>query len=113
MFDEILKEQEVENSDLKENFSSKLCKTLSNSFSIKSGKRLTQEEMRLLIEELLKCDTPTTSPFGLNTYFNVKTEEINKLLFTSNYLCFNGSDISATFVKPEPDNRPIISSTLP
>ena len=39
--------------------------------------------------------------------------KINKLLFTSNYLCFNGSDISATFVKPEPDNKPIISSTLP
>jgi hypothetical protein len=34
--------------------------------------------MRLLIGELLKCDTPTISPFGLNTYFNVKTEEINK-----------------------------------
>jgi hypothetical protein len=42
-----------------------------------------------------------------------KTEEIIKLLFTLNYLCFNGSDISATLVKPEPDNRPIISSTLP
>jgi len=78
LFDEILKEQEVENSDLKENFSSKLCKTLSNSFSIKSGKRLTQEEMRLLIVELLKCDTPSISPFGLNIYFNIKTEEINK-----------------------------------
>ena len=61
-----------------ENFSSKLCKTLSNSFSIKSGKRLTQEEMRLLIVELLKCDTPSISPFGLNSYFNIKTEEINK-----------------------------------
>ena len=42
-----------------------------------------------------------------------KTEEIIKLLFTLNYLCFNGSDINATLVKPEPDNRPIISSTLP
>ena len=42
-----------------------------------------------------------------------KTEEIIKLLFTLNYLCFNGSDISATLVNPEPDNRPIISSTLP
>ena len=35
LFDEILKEQEVENSDLKDKFSSKLCKTLSNSLSIK------------------------------------------------------------------------------
>ena len=78
LFDEILKEKEVENSDLIENFSSKLCKTLSNSFSIKSRKRLTQEEMRLLIIELLKCDTPSISPFGLNTYFNIKIQDINK-----------------------------------
>ena len=78
LFDEILKEQEVGNSDLKEKFSLKLCKTLSNSLSIKSGKKLTQEEMKLLVVELLKCDTPSISPFGLNTYFNVKTEEINK-----------------------------------
>ena len=78
LFDEILKEQEVENSDLKDTFSLKLCKTLSNSLSIKSGKKLTQEEMRLLVIELLKCDTPSISPSGLNTYFNVKTEEINK-----------------------------------
>ena len=42
-----------------------------------------------------------------------KTEEIIKLLFTLSYLCFNGSDINATLVKPEPDNKPIISSTLP
>ena len=42
-----------------------------------------------------------------------KTEDIIKLLFTLNYLCFNGSEINATFVKPEPDNNPIISSTLP
>ena len=78
LFDGILKEQEVENSDLKEEFNTKLCKTLSNSLSIKRGKKLTQEEMRLLIGELLKCETPSISPFGLNTYFNVKTEEINK-----------------------------------
>jgi len=32
----------------------------------------------LLIVELLKCDTPSISPFGLNIYFNIKTEEINK-----------------------------------
>ena len=34
MFDEILKEQEVENSDIKEKFILKLHKTLSNSLSI-------------------------------------------------------------------------------
>ena len=42
-----------------------------------------------------------------------KTEEINKLLFTLDYLSLYGSDINATFVKPEPDSKPIISSTLP
>ena len=41
-----------------------------------------------------------------------KTEDIITLLFKS-YLSLYGSEIKATFVKPDPDNRPIISSTLP
>ena len=41
-----------------------------------------------------------------------KTEDINTPLFKF-YLSLYGSEIKATFVKPDPDNRPIISSTLP
>ena len=44
------------------------------------------------------------------TIWNPK--EIARLLCT-NYLSLYGSDIKATFVKPEPDNMPMISSTLP
>ena len=40
------------------------------------------------------------------------TEDIIILLFTS-YLSLYGSEISATLVKPDPDNKPIISNTLP
>ena len=42
-----------------------------------------------------------------------KIEEISKLLLTLIYLSLYGSEISATFVNPEPDNKPIISNTLP
>ena len=42
-----------------------------------------------------------------------KTEEIIILLFIKNYLCLYGSDIKATLVNPEPDNKPMISNTLP
>ncbi len=42
-----------------------------------------------------------------------KTEEIKILLLTINYRSLYGSDIKATFVKPDPDNSPIISRTLP
>ena len=42
-----------------------------------------------------------------------KTEDIIILLFIINYLCLYGSDIKATLVNPEPDNKPIISNTLP
>ena len=42
-----------------------------------------------------------------------KKEEINILLLTCAYLSLYGSDIRATFVNPEPDNKPIISRTLP
>ena len=42
-----------------------------------------------------------------------KTEDIIILLLNLTYLSLYGSEISATFVKPDPDKRPIISSTRP
>ena len=42
-----------------------------------------------------------------------RTEEISILLFTFIYLSLYGSDISATFVKPDPESKPMISNTLP
>ena len=42
-----------------------------------------------------------------------KTEETSMLLLTFVYLSLYGSEIRATFVKPDPDKRPIISRTLP
>ena len=42
-----------------------------------------------------------------------KKEETMMLLFTPTYLSLYGSDMSATLVNPEPDNKPIISKTLP
>ena len=41
-----------------------------------------------------------------------KNDEAIIFLYT-HYLSLYGSEISATFVKPEPDNIPIISKTLP
>ena len=43
-----------------------------------------------------------------------KTEDAIKLLFTFfSYLSLYGSEIKATFVKPDPERSPIISKTLP
>ena len=78
LFFEILKEQEIENSSLKKKFKSRICKALSNSLSIKSEKKLTQEEMKSLVTELLKCEIPSMSPSGLNTYFNINIQDLNK-----------------------------------
>ena len=41
-----------------------------------------------------------------------KQEEIKTLLYMF-YLSLYGSDINATLVNPDPDNIPMISSTLP
>ena len=78
IFDEILQENELEQNDLKEKFRTKLSKTLSKTLGIKSGRKLNQEEMRMIVLKLMKCEIPSVSPYGLTTYFNVTNDEIIK-----------------------------------
>ena len=42
-----------------------------------------------------------------------KAEDIAILLLFTITTAFEGSEIKATFSKPDPDNKPIISKTLP
>ena len=34
--------------------------------------------MEILIDELMNCETPSVSPYGLNTFLNLKINEIQK-----------------------------------
>jgi len=78
LFEEILKENEVEQNNLKEKISSKISKTLAYSLSVKLGQKLSHQEMNLLVNELMKCEISSMSPYGKMTYFNITNNEINK-----------------------------------
>jgi len=55
-----------------------LARSLSKRASIKPGKHLTNEEMRLLIDELFACESPMYSPEGKPTYITLSLSEIKK-----------------------------------
>ena len=78
LFEDILKDNEIAQKDLKEKIRSKLSKTIAKSLSIKTGQKLTEKEMNLLVANLMNCEIPSVSPYGLSTYFNITTMEINK-----------------------------------
>ena len=35
--------------------------------------------MEILIDELMNCETPSVSPYGLSTFLNLKINEIQKI----------------------------------
>lgn len=59
--------------------SEKLARAMSRSLSVKSGKVLSEEEMRLMIDQLFACEQPHFSPHGRKTYTILALEEIEKL----------------------------------
>ena len=69
LFEDILKDNELEQNNLNEKMRSKISKILSRSLSIKTGQKLTEEEMKLLVTNLMNCEIPSVSPYGLSTYF--------------------------------------------
>jgi DNA mismatch repair protein MutL len=57
----------------------KLVRSLARQQSIKSGKALTQKEMKALIEDLFKCDTPNVTSDGQPTYIEFKASYLGEL----------------------------------
>ena len=78
LFEEILKDKNIENEYLNEKIRNKISKSISYSLSIKTGQKLNSKEMEILITELMKCEIPSISPNGLSTFFNITTSEIQK-----------------------------------
>ena len=56
----------------------KLAFSLANSFSVKKGKRLSLEEMAVLIDDLFSCETPGKSPSGRKCYIAIGLDELKK-----------------------------------
>ena len=78
LFEDILKDKNIENEYLNEKIRNKISKSISYSLSIKTGQKLNPKEMEILITELMKCEIPSISPNGLITFFNITTSEIQK-----------------------------------
>ena len=65
--------------DLKFSKREKLIRCLSRQMAIKTGKQLTQIEMRSLINDLLACTTPQITATGAPTYITFKEDYLDSL----------------------------------
>lgn len=78
LMDEILDEYKHFVSELKNKPRIALVHALAKSLSIKSGKKLEEEEMKNLIDELFACEMPYTLPNGKPIVINYSLEELDK-----------------------------------
>ena len=78
LFEDILQSKNTDNENLNEQIRNKISKSISYSLSIKTGKKLNPKEMEVLIDELMNCEIPSVSPYGLSTFLNLTINEIQK-----------------------------------
>jgi DNA mismatch repair protein MutL len=57
----------------------KLVRSLARQQSIKTGVRLTEREMRQLVNDLFACEQPNVTPDGNPTYLEFKQEQLEKM----------------------------------
>jgi DNA mismatch repair protein MutL len=57
----------------------KLVRSLAKQQAIKAGTRLTEKEIRQLVDDLLQCEQPALTPDGLPTYMAFKKDQLEKL----------------------------------
>lgn len=79
-FIESLLRQNLEESDRKTNHREKLARHYARYQSIRSGQRLSPEEMQHLIDRLFACEDSAWSPFGGSCYTTFELGEIRKRL---------------------------------
>jgi DNA mismatch repair protein MutL len=63
---------------LKDNRRNILAKTFAQKNTIKNGKKLDEDEMKLLIDELFACEMPYTSPSGRLTFITLELNDLEK-----------------------------------
>lgn len=75
---EELIENYTENRSMNIGIEENICRSLAVSAAIKRGKKLTTEEMRLLVDQLFACEVPYKSPNGRKCFITMDLNEINK-----------------------------------
>lgn len=76
--EDILKNLDIEDENIDEKIKNKLNKNVSYSLCLKTGQKLTNEEMKVLVNELMNCEISSVSPNGSSTFINLNLNDINK-----------------------------------
>lgn len=66
-------------SDIKYSKREKLVRCMSRQQAIKAGQTLSQQEMKVLIQELFACNTPNITPTGSPTYLEFKEDYLDRM----------------------------------
>mgnify|MGYP003635185591 CR=1 FL=1 len=77
LFDKLLEDFNNRESDVKNDSREKLIHSLARSMSIKRGKKLSQEEMNGLVDELFACEMPYSLPNGKIIVISQPIEDID------------------------------------
>lgn len=75
----LLENYKLNNLDVKLDKGENICRSLAKNTSIKYGKELQPEEMRLLMEHLFSCEEHSYSPTGKVVYTKIDTMDMDKL----------------------------------
>ena len=76
--EDILNNLDIEDENIDEKIKNKLNKNVSYSLCLKTGQKLTTEEMKVLVNELMNCEISSVSPNGSSTFINLNLNDINK-----------------------------------
>jgi DNA mismatch repair protein MutL len=77
--DALLEQYKHFSNELKFSKREKLVRSLARQQAIKTGVRLTEREMRQLVNDLFACEQPNTTPDGNPTYLEFKQEQLEKM----------------------------------
>lgn len=79
VIDILLEQYKHFSNDMKFSKREKLIRSLARQQAIKGGTRLTEREMRSLINDLFACAQPNTTPDGYPTFLEFKQEQLEKM----------------------------------
>ena len=79
LFENIIEQFKNNKDQLKLDTKESIARAMARNMRIRKGKKLTEEEMTLLTDQLFGCITPNYSPNGKKTIITVTLEELEKL----------------------------------
>lgn len=79
VIDILLEQYKHFNADVKFSKREKLIRSLARQYSIKTGVKLEEREMRRLLEDLFACEQPNSNPDGNPTFLEFRQEQLERM----------------------------------